>query len=832
MTDKNKIEFEALALFEASMNIEQSKRKAWIEHEARDQPALLAKALHLLAIEQRSDKQMLTGNAFTDAQASHNHPSRIGAYKITAFIGQGGMGAVYKGERDQGDFEQCVAIKIIREGALSNKLIERFVQEQQTLAKLIHPNIARLYDGGKTQDGKPYLIMEYVDGAPLLHWISANDLNQEQILQLFNKVCSAVRYAHQNLIIHRDITPSNIMVTNDGEVKLIDFGIAKALVEHDESEPTITNNKNPAQSLASLSFTPGFAAPERKKASPLLSTQEALTTSSAQHNKEPQAQYTQTSTLLDIYSLGKLLAAMLRETQSSPELNSIIAKASAFMPQDRYATVNELMEDINNYRQKMPIAAHSVKPSYRFKKFTQRHTKGVFISAFTALTLIISLLVSLSQYYRAENALEQANNRFDQIRELSTYQIFELFDQLSRVAGTTSARADLADKAQSYLAILSGQDQASVDVKLETIQGYLRLAYIYGIPAQPNLGMQKEAKENLQTAENLLNVLEAKLPPSADMISTRVGILAARALAYTHNDGNINKAKTLIDEASLLMQSVSEQKRNLLWHKTRRSLRNASLEWADQASDSAQINAYATAFRNDTTEWPAELQNSYLKAQDENYYYYWLAMAHYVEEEHADAVADFLIANEKLAGLEAEQKNDPMLLYILAWTNFMGYGSATRLDDDQVISDFLDRATQYTERLKAVEEQDAAIYRLSLQMREAKSQLLAAQGDFEQALIVQQGVVDELAESVKSKELPANIYSLAFSHIILAYMHKDTDNRPDTCKSLRIAETLLRPLAAKNSLPEYMLNAANRLPERVVDCETGKAIKSMNALFD
>lgn len=834
MTNKNNTDFQALALYEASMDIDESQREEWIKREAGSNVELLTKARLLLATEQTHGKQMLTGMAFSDTQALNTHPDRIGVYKITEFIGQGGMGAVYKGERDLGDFDLTVAIKLIRPGVLSEKLVERFAQEQQTLAKLVHPNIARLYDGGKTDDGAPYLIMEYVDGASLANWISKNELTLSEVLSLFRTVCDAVSYAHQNLIIHRDITPSNIMVTNSGEIKLIDFGIAKPVLDRNEADlvSSSADKKDSKLTLSGLSFTPGFAAPERKP----------LYANSTNGSKQEQLQFVVSTTLLDVYSLGKLLETMLDNAGQVnrlkavkvdlPELHSVIKKATSEKPEDRYETVNALISDIDNYKRKFPISAYSTQASYRFTKFRQRHKKGVFVSSLTAVSLVVALLVSISQYYRAERNLEQAMNRFDQIRELSSYQIFDLFDQLSRVAGTTNARAELADKAQSYLAILSSQSNAPLAVKIETIKGYLRLAYVYGVPAQPNLGSPELAKDNLDTAEDLIKHLELDYANTPAIKTARADILSARAMMYNHYDGNIDKAKESIDLATASLQSIAKKDRDIYWHKTRRLLRHASLEWADQASNSEQLNILASALRNDTSEWPDELSKSYLKAQDENYYYYWLAIAHYVEEEHEQAVEDFLKANEKLSALEQEQKNDPTLLYQLAWTNYLGYGSATRLDDNKVITDFLDRASQYTERLKAVEEHDASIYRLSIQMREGKSQLLATLGDFEKALILQQAVVDESRENSNNSDVAASKYTLAFSLIILAYLHNDMDNLIDTCKSLSQAEQLLRPLAAQNSLPEYMLNAAQRLPERVMECESGEAVKSMNALFD
>lgn len=833
MTENNSIEFQALALFEASLDIDSAERKNWLERKAGNNPDLLKKVLQLLNTEQKHSHKMLTGMAFSDVQETDQHPERIGAYKITQFIGQGGMGAVYKGERDIGDFELEVAIKLIRPGVLSDKLITRFAQEQQTLASLVHPNIARLYDGGKTDNGIPYLIMEYIKGASLHKWLEQHKLSETEVLLLFVKVCEAVNYAHQNLIIHRDITPGNIMMTSSGDVKLIDFGIAKPLKDSSNShfdaatDASIAKGEESNDSerqLAGLSFTPGFAAPERRH-----------------HNLGAVAntKLESSNTLLDIFSLGKLLAFILEKASNNPskqcikpELQAIIDKASAPQTSKRYQTVNALLADINNYEQNLPVLAYSSSSTYRFRKFTKRHVKTVVFSSVTAVSLIVALIITINQYYRAEHNFTQANERFMQLQELSTYQLFNLFDQLKRVTGTTESRANLADKAQSYLAILSSQDSAPLSVKLDTVQGYIRLAYVFGVPAQPNLGQAAQTINNLDKADTLLSEIETQYPINSSMQIAKAGILAARAMLYNHNDGNLEQAKKSIDSAANLLNNIEANERSIRWYETRRELRFSELEWADQASDANKLNEYAHKLKNDPQAWPLKLQQTYIKAQDESYYYYWLAMAHYVQGEYKEAVEDFLMANEKLSTLEKAQKNEPMLLYQLAWTNYLAYGATTRFEDDALANAFLDRASEYTERLKALEEHDASIYRLSIQIREAKSQLYANNGDFELAKQVQQGVIDDLQQLVDSGDIAANVFSLAFSHIIMAYLHKDMENRIDTCKSLTTAEHLLAPLAAKNSLPEYMMNAAKRLPQRIVECEAGELIKGMNALFD
>ena len=159
------------------------------------------------------------------------------------------MGAVYEGQRVTDNFDLRVAIKIVRPGALSETLTERFERERQILASLNHPNIARLFDGGQLDDGAPYIVMEHIDGRPITDWATGQKLTLTERLSLFSDLCSAVRYAHQNLIIHRDITPSNVLVTHHGEVKLIDFGIAKPHTqETDIARPN-------AHSLGAVSYT-------------------------------------------------------------------------------------------------------------------------------------------------------------------------------------------------------------------------------------------------------------------------------------------------------------------------------------------------------------------------------------------------------------------------------------------------------------------------------------------------------------------------------------------------------------------------------------------------
>lgn len=799
MADSN-IEKRALALFEASLELPDDKREDWLRQRAVKDAALLKKVLELHATDSQPGSAILTGNVVLETELTDTVPERIGTYRITGVIGRGGMGAVYRGQRDSGDFDHLVAIKVIRSGVLSDALKQRFDRERQTLAQLIHPNIARLYDGGQTSDQNPYFVMEYVDGMPITQWVKQQELEETARIQLFIRACEAVRYAHQNLIVHRDITPSNVLVNQDGEVKLIDFGIAKPSMVDSEDVDAST-------SLASLSFTPGFAAPERAKGQGA-------------------------NTLADIYSLGKLLAAMLEDTKPSIELKAIIDMASAEQAEQRYQTVNDLKVDVVNYLEQQPVRAYSKNTSYALSKFIQRHKASAIFAASATLAVFVALVISIYQYQRAEAHLVDSQQRFNQVRELAKYQIFDLYDALKKVAGNTAIRANIAEKAQQYLANLNLQADASPDLQLETAQGYIRLARIYGVPAEPNMGDVVIARQNLTKAKSLLDSLTVTEPNWPDLSASRVNMMAASAMILVHDDSDLQQAVELTELAEKLLQKVPSAQRSRLWHLAQRNLRSAQFERADQAGDSATLRSLAAQYLAEHQRWPIELASSTLAVQDQGWYYYWIAMADYNDNLFAAAIRNFEQANQVLSELESKQRNDPMLLYSLAWTNYIAYGSAARLNDlDRSIS-FLDRATNYTAKLATVQEGDASIIRLGMQMREAKSQLLAEMGKFDEAIAMQEALVVDQEVQVQGKPEASQYETWAFSKIILAYMYLDVEQRVKACEQLEGAEKLLKPFADKLLLADYMLNAALRLDSRIQQCRAGEPIASMNALFD
>jgi len=486
--DSSDLEKLAVALFTEALDQPSASRRDWIVQKASGNQPLLDRILVLLAADTSDGASLKTGGASSDA-AAPPAPERIGAYRITGLIGQGGMGAVYEGERASGDFAHKVAIKVIRPGVLSEALIDRFRRERQILADLGHANIARLLDGGELEDGSPYIIMEYIDGRPITVWANEKNLQIEERLKLFNDACAAVRYAHQNLIVHRDITPSNVLVTQPGQVKLIDFGIAKP----NETEAPHATNEPGSNSLASLSFTPGFAAPER-------------------------ALGAATNTLSDVYSLGKLLESLTDGMKTPDDIKAIIRRATATEPSARYGSVDALMEDVQNFWEGLAVNARAGGAAYRIGKFLKRRRLVVTGAGLAFVGLASALGVTSWQYQRAETAREDSDYRFQQVRTLAKAMMFDVYDKIDMVPGSTRAKVELAGAAQDYLDSLAVDTRASDELKIETARGLVRLSEIEGTPSFSSIQEINLAEKNLQRAYVLLAPYEDTEPKTDDLL--------------------------------------------------------------------------------------------------------------------------------------------------------------------------------------------------------------------------------------------------------------------------------------------------------------------------
>jgi serine/threonine protein kinase len=405
------------ALFEQALEYEGEARMEFLDRVAADDPALRDELAQLLEFAERPapqlDPQALAGGALWQALAvdlerdddgresgptTHDITGRIvGAWRLLRELGRGGMGTVYLAERVGADFEQRAALKLIRTGVDSDEFLRRFAQERQILAAFNHPNIARLFDGGRDGEGRPYLVMEHVEGRTLDRYCDAEMLTIEQRVVLFAQIGRAVAHAHRHLVVHRDLKPSNIVVTSDGEVKLLDFGIAKVLSQTGAPDEPLTRT-------AVRLFTPEYATPEQVRGQPVttaadvyqlgLLLYELLTGTRAQAplddspsaleqavcEREPvrpsaQADDADAATLAARRTTASALRRKLRG-----DLDNIVLKALRKAPERRYASAAELVDDLERWRLGRPVRARRETAGYRAGKFLRRHPFGVAAS--------------------------------------------------------------------------------------------------------------------------------------------------------------------------------------------------------------------------------------------------------------------------------------------------------------------------------------------------------------------------------------------------------------------------------------------------------------------
>ena len=394
-------------IFSRAADLPAAERDTWLTETCGDDAALRAEVDSLLRADETSsalDRPL--ASAVDGLLPGHriSLPGRLGAYKVVREIGRGGMAVVYAARRDDDQYHKEVAIKLIKRGMDTDAIIARFRQERQILADLEHPNIARLLDGGVSDDGLPFLVMERIEGETLTEHCQRLGLSVERRIELFRTVCDAVQHAHRNLVVHRDLKPSNILVTAEGLPKLLDFGIAKLLAE---STPS-----NLATDAGLRPMTPSYASPEQILGHPVTTTS-------------------------DVYALGVLLFELLADQRPFPtgdlpqrelervvleqepprpsevvaarnrrrlegDLDSIVCKALEKHPGDRYGSVEQLSQDLLRHLEGLPIQARRATWLYRGGKFLTRYRWGVVAACLLFLSLVTGLLATFWQYRAAD----------------------------------------------------------------------------------------------------------------------------------------------------------------------------------------------------------------------------------------------------------------------------------------------------------------------------------------------------------------------------------------------------------------------------------------------
>jgi tetratricopeptide (TPR) repeat protein/tRNA A-37 threonylcarbamoyl transferase component Bud32 len=531
-------------VFTAASALPHSERRRYLDEVCADDRALVNEVESLLAANDTEDaivdhpaashiadgEWLDATDAETDEAVDPTVGQVIGSYSIESCIGHGGMGTVYRAVRDDDAFRKTVALKLVRSGRSSDYFERRFRQERQILAGLQHPNIATVLDGGTTDAGQPYLVMEYVEGQPITEYCAARAAAVSERLALVRIVCAAVQYAHQNLVIHRDIKPANVLVDGHGLPKLVDFGIAKLLTSGAEADVAQAATMIPV-------MTPEYASPEQIKG-------QTVTTAS------------------DVYSLGVLLYELLAgrrpyevqaesltaivkavcetepvaPSEAAPErnrtalrgdLDTIVLKALRKEPDRRYQTARELSEDLRRHVEGLPVTARADTVGYRAGKFVRRNRAAVTASVLVAASLIGGIVTTTWQARLAER-------RFDDARRLIHSVIFDIQPKLGALPGTTPLRKELVESTLEYLVALARDAGDDPRLLRELSASYVQLARVQGLQGEANVGDVQAARRTLGEAEKLVARLSEIDPDGPESLHEAVVLERYLALSYLY----------------------------------------------------------------------------------------------------------------------------------------------------------------------------------------------------------------------------------------------------------------------------------------------------------
>ncbi len=520
-------------IFEALYKLEEPERSTLLDERCQRDPQLRDELVRLFRAHESERRANSTHQPATRAR-------RFGVWNTTSLLGRGGMGEVWMALRADGQIEQTAAVKILSPHVASPDSVERFRRERQLLAHLEHPNIARLLDGGVSEQSEPYLVMEYVEGTRLDAYCDEQRLPIRDRLRLFLKVCAAVNFAHQHFVVHRDLKPSNILVTRDGQPKLLDFGIAKVIDAEQSLQQTATSN---------LYLTPLYASPEILRGEPatvasdvyslgvilyeLLSGERPYDTSSpaslmqAITEKDPR-RLSVAGDPEESAERARSRATSIEKLRSqlSGDLESIVMKALAKSTQERYGSAIQLADDLANYLAGRPVTAIPHNALYLAKKFIARNRLAVSAAAMIVLTLIAGLAGTTWQARKASQQRAMAEARFNEARQLAGYLLFDLYDQVEKADGTLPIQADMASRSLQYLDRLAAVKSSDENLQWELARGYLKLGTIFGSAANGRerlTGVTKAVaidRKALAIAEPLL----ARHPKEVESIRTMAAI--------------------------------------------------------------------------------------------------------------------------------------------------------------------------------------------------------------------------------------------------------------------------------------------------------------------
>jgi eukaryotic-like serine/threonine-protein kinase len=403
-------------LFEQALELPEGERRGFVEAACGGDGELQREVSELLASAPTAEgslRQPIAAAAQTLAADSvmAQVGRRIGAFRLVRLLGEGGMGAVYLGERDDEEFNQRVAVKLLSHAVSSPQAVARFRDERQILAALEHPNIVRLLDGGSTHDGLPYLVMEHIEGTTLTRYAGQRDLSVRARVMLVRQVCAALQYAHQNLVVHRDVKPSNILVDQEGTPKVLDFGIAKLLAP--SAELALEARTRTGFAI----FTPEYGSPEQARGEAVSTATDVYSTGAVLYElMTGRSPHRTTGSQLEAMraicevepARPSACAPPDRRGELAGDLDNIILKALHKEPARRYASMEQLSGDLGRWLDGLPVQARTATFGYRARKFARRNKVLVAAAMMVTVALLAATGVSLRQASRADEQAARA----------------------------------------------------------------------------------------------------------------------------------------------------------------------------------------------------------------------------------------------------------------------------------------------------------------------------------------------------------------------------------------------------------------------------------------
>ncbi len=692
----------ALEYLESALVWPPDERQQRLAEALTHDPHLLGEVRELLHAAESVDEALPTQLPLTGDAADVAPPEQIGPYRVKELLGQGGMGRVYRAERADGAFERSVAIKLMRKSRMPELVAAQFARERRILAGLQHRNVAQLFDAGVTADGRSYFVMELVTGRVITRYAEEEKLSLRATLQLYLQVCSAVQFAHARLVVHADIKPTNIFVMEDGTAKLLDFGVARMLVDVDENAaPRFPN-----------ALTPGYASPARQRG-------ETATTAD------------------DVFSLGVLLRDLLERFPEAPaDLHSIRNRAQAPNADERYPSVETLQADIRRWLGSFPVHAHRAHWRYAAGKFFGRHRVSV-VAAGAAMVLLAAAMTALVFLYtRAEHARASAEERLTELRSLSRFVLFDVYDRLESIPRALPLRRDLAEAAQGYLDRLSRDPDAPTAVRLDVIEGLRRLASVQASPGSPSIASANLARRNLDRAQALAKELPVEGVPPGERALILARLALTRELIAAAFDSDYDAAHQALDRAAALLD---EAEKAAPGHPEVAALRNQVeleradvFQWQGRYADSLKVaqqglahlaaQPIRTAEERKAARWT---QAKLLDIYAESLYY---------TEDMVRSEQAYREAMQLLKEALDEDPGDPKILRRYARSEWALAEALLELNQPEEAERLLSHSVQRVEQLILLEPRDRDLVRTEVVFATAHARALAALGRHDEAL--------------------------------------------------------------------------------------------------